>query len=262
MAIKIPRPATTRGSSLGKERLEIWQRFQRWIDEHSTSAWAFRGLGDKSFALLPSIGRLDLYSLSREQSVLEAFRRRVPQFIDDSSFGEWDHLALAQHHGLPTRLLDWTTNPLVAAYFAVTAPAAAVARSLGGKSVQMTPPNESIDCRIVARRVRQSDVVDPSAERKPFDIPDIRFVLPRTISNRIASQNGLFSIHPEPDVAWTAPLAISHHVFDIPASARTFFQRRLFYLGIDPLYVMGGLDGLGQRLAWQARLGIGLGAIK
>jgi hypothetical protein len=259
MAIRLRKVS---GPTIGRENLQIWQRFQRWIDDHSDSAWAFRGLGDQGFALLPTIGRIDHYSLSRERSVLSAFQRRVPQFIDDSGFGAWDHLALAQHHGLPTRLLDWTTNPLVAAYFAVMAEPGTIKRKIGGKMVGVVPPRENVACRIVARRVRQSDVIDPSVDQDPFAIAGVRFLLPRTVSHRIASQNGLFSIHPQPNQSWSAPLAKAADSFDIPGDARRFFQRRLFYLGIDPLYVMGGLDGLGQRLAWQARRSIGLGATK
>jgi hypothetical protein len=248
--------------TIGGENLRIWQAFERWIDDHSNSAWVFRGLGDAGFSLRPTIGRLEHYSLSYERSVLLGFQRRVPQFIDDSNFEAWDHLALAQHHGLPTRLLDWTTNPLVAAYFATTAEPSTIRRKVGVRMVGVVPPHDSVTCRIVARRVRQSEVIDPAIEKDPFDAAGVRFLLPRTISGRIASQNGLFSIHPQPDQAWEAPLEKDANIFDIPGSARGFFQRRLFYLGIDPLYVMGGLDGLGQKLAWQARRSIGMGAIK
>jgi len=250
------------GPKRGREQLAEWQRFQNWIDDRSNSAWAFRGLGDTGFPLVPTIGRLDPYSFSREQAVLEAFRRRVSQFIDDSNFGDWDYLALAQHHGLPTRLLDWTTNPLVAAYFAVMASPGAINVEVAGKLTLVVPPQEDVACRIVARRVRNADVIDPTSDSDPFAIAGIRFALPRTISTRIASQNGLFSIHAQPDQPWTPVSAKPADVFDIPGSARGFFQRRLFYLGIDALYIMGGLDGLGQRLAWQARRSIGLGAIK
>ena len=84
----------------------------------------FRGVTDKDYELVPSIGRNtgsgtggDISSLERE--LLEEFKRlSVPELtLPPTSEFEW--LFLAQHYGLPTRLLDWSTNPLVALYFAV-----------------------------------------------------------------------------------------------------------------------------------------------
>jgi hypothetical protein len=51
-------------------------------------------------------------------------------------------------------------------------------------------------------------------------------------------------------------------VFVIPGEMRGFFRQRLFYLGFDPQRIMGALDGLGSRLAWQYADRIGLGAVR
>ena len=76
------------------------------------------------------------------------------------------------------------------------------------------------------------------------------------------TQSGVFSFHPEPNVAWEEPLRSKANVFDIPGEMRAFFRQRLFYLGVDPQRIMGALDGLGSRLAWQYADRIGLGAVR
>src|ERR1700686_3047090 len=71
--------------------------------------------------LLPKIGRGSCKPglLDQEQRLFAEFRRRSAAYLDATNRDDWDMLAIAQHHGMATRLLDWTDNPLVALWFAV-----------------------------------------------------------------------------------------------------------------------------------------------
>jgi len=84
---------------------------------HWRSPYAYRGMSDSSWMLKTSLERLGSPPAKVEQPILRAFGK----YASSGAFSrnsEWERLAVAQHNGLPTRVLDWTASPLIAAHFA------------------------------------------------------------------------------------------------------------------------------------------------
>ncbi|MCU7837716.1 MAG: FRG domain-containing protein [gamma proteobacterium symbiont of Taylorina sp.] len=97
------------------EAVEIIRRKQ--IEFHSARRPLIRGERKASFKPTAGIFR-DKVSEKSEIAIFSEFQRHIPAHSDVNVADLWSVMSLAQHHGLPTRLLDWTINPLVAAYFA------------------------------------------------------------------------------------------------------------------------------------------------
>lgn len=109
-------------------RLQSWEQYLSVITDSRYRNWAFRGQRDASKPLFSAISRyLMAFSVDprawpeQEERVLRIFKRKAIHFLDhvperDDDF-QW--LALMQDHGAPTRLLDFTWSPYVAAFFAL-----------------------------------------------------------------------------------------------------------------------------------------------
>lgn len=227
--------------SLREAQEDAWQSFMSFADRHAQSTWMFRGLASTDYELQPKVGRPSIasYDQDRERTVFKSFVRRAKLFLPNQSLNGWDWLAVAQHYGLPTRLLDWTSNPLVAAYFAVS---------------EYPPGDRSQNAKIVAVRVKRFMNTDEVED--PFAVEKVGFVAPPLHVHRIASQRGFFTIHPDPGTPWEPDGIVT---FEIDQAFRRFFQRKLFYFGVDAAHIQADLEGVCKTLMWQYERGIAVG---
>ncbi|MGN1344123.1 MAG: FRG domain-containing protein, partial [Traorella sp.] len=106
-------------------RIRNWEELQEIIfkgvwDENLMryrSNFVYRGVSDAAFGLETKLNRVCSHDLTLERSLIRNFKKYAyAEGGNSKSF--WETISLAQHHGLPTRLLDWSYSPLVAAHFA------------------------------------------------------------------------------------------------------------------------------------------------
>lgn len=102
-------------------RLDSWQEFSKYIQQFS-ERWAFRGQSNAAWVLNNAIERTDFIRQHKriEAQFVAEFQRGALNYLTKDQTPEHliEWIALMQHHGAPTRLLDLTKSPFIAAYFA------------------------------------------------------------------------------------------------------------------------------------------------
>lgn len=106
-------PATPKGD------IQDVQDLLRIVDEAGGSTCWYRGHTDDRWTLVPSVARRREW-LQAENLMLKRFKQDAYPRLRYTLNSEWEWLLLAQHNGIPTRLLDWSENPLVGLYFSVS----------------------------------------------------------------------------------------------------------------------------------------------
>ena len=200
------------------------------VQSYGTDTVIYRGVTKDSHELIPDIGRYDGISSSKiereEKRILRMFKEQAVPYLRFIPRTEWEWLAIARHHGLPTRLLDWSRNSLVGAYFAVE-------KKHKGDSVVYAYHSE--------KYIRTDKKLDP------FAIDHVGKFIPTHITPRITAQVGVFTIHPEPK----SPFKSSDvDRLIIRSSAREKLKWILYRYGIHRASLFPDLDGLAWHLKW------------
>jgi hypothetical protein len=191
----------------------------------------YRGQLDLEWKLIPKVGRFELppsYTrIGVELGLLEYFKDRAIPFIEMEPKDNWDWLSLAQHHGLPTRLLDWTRNILVAAFFAV---------------------EHDYDSDSVIYAFKPEAKLRAEIKFDPFKLKDGVFAyMPRHTSRRVIAQQGCFTVYANPEIEAPSELLeryVIAHKFRHP------LKLLLNRYGINRSTLFPDLDGLAKYLEW------------
>lgn len=222
--------------------VKSFREFQEIILEIPTERFIlYRGQAqDKT--LLPKIARYSVPDAEEtEREMLEDFKRRSLHLIDTHPGNSWDWLALAQHHGMATRLLDWTENPLIALWF----------------SISSRQDETSSDYSVVwAFDVPKEDIVLSTEDQDPFKGRNVKVFKPNHITKRITSQFGWFTIHKSEENKRFVPFELnpdySKRIFKIKIDSKCFREckARLHNFGINSSSMYPDIDGLAKHVEW------------
>jgi FRG domain len=222
---------------------------------------AFRGVGRRGLDLRTGVMRLGGEPGAKERHLVRNFRKYARRsFVGDDSI--WNWLSLAQHHGLPTRLLDWSYSPYVALHFAT---ADAYDHEEEGEVWVVSLPEVNRDLPAplgglleeegshvftgemlssVAATLAHLDRLAPA----PFAL----FLEPPALSERIVNQAALFSLMSSSTARfdeWLRDRPAAWRRVVIPARLRREVRDRLDQVNLTERVLMPGLDGLSQWLA-------------
>jgi hypothetical protein len=238
-------------------RVESWEEFLGYITRPPYSNWAFRGERDERWPLYSSLSRyLQSFSIApkvwpeQEGRILRVFKRKAHQFLEkppalDDDF-QW--LALMQHHGAPTRLIDFTWSPYVAAFFALE-------RTIGDAVVWALNP-----ARVNSSRTPESVRMDPRLSRnfQRFYLEgNRRFIWmgePHTMNQRLIAQSGTFAVPGVLDVPVEDILSDGENTmakFVMAHAVRETGMRELYRMNITFATLFPDLDGLARSMGYE-----------
>ncbi|HWH55025.1 MAG TPA: FRG domain-containing protein [Gaiellaceae bacterium] len=250
-------------------RVASWTELQEQLFEEAwredlarhRSNFAFRGRADAAEGLETSLIRLGGDARTLEGYLVRNFRKYA-QDRDLPSDSVWDWLALGQHHGLPTRLLDWTYSPYVALHF-TTANHERFHRDGVVWTIDYVRAREVLpDALRDVLEHEGANVFTPELlERAAPGLRELDelaseacclFLEPPSLDARIVNQYALFSLLTDPTVPlddWLERHPELGRKLVIPAELKWEIRDKLDQANITERVLFPGLDGLTRWLA-------------
>lgn len=244
-----------------KELLSILTGLQRAI---GNNLW-FRGVRDKNFQLVPGLYRNGV--LASEASFVSGFLVGYRAYVATTPDNPWDLYSLMQHHGLPTRLLDWSRSPLHALFFSLQdleSEADCAVWAINPYELNsLTLGVDQLYCPggLASRAVRLPngetfnldsylpEALDPLDH---FQLPEAPIAIEARYSNaRVKSQLGCFTVHGSQDVpleSWFPEDSRNLFRLTIKAEQRRSFLEDLYVLGVNEETIYQDLDSLVMRI--------------
>lgn len=224
----------------------------------------YRGSSRASQPLVPSLyrhpGNMDVDNLlALEEQVIQRFRERGAPYEQVPNAETWEVIFLMQHFGVPTRLLDWTENPYIGLFFALTSPREESSEPAAVWILQPVAWNQealsdiSYDGGILSIGNDALDSYRPSAK------PQFMRVAPVGLygihnSPRIVAQRGVFTIFGKSTIPMEETFEDGDYLSDalvkveIPSAKIDELRRSLFAIGITDSVVYPDLSGLAREL--------------
>ena len=217
------------------------------VNAGNKSDFLFRGQSTDE-PLIPRIARLKPKGelLKIELLMLDEFKRLIPPFTEFEPKDKWDLLALAQHHGLPTRLLDWSYSAVAALWFCVEKPPKKDESS-----------GKLLDGVVWLLKTLPADFITFPTNESPDSQGKIRIYRPRAVSQRILAQTGVFTCH-ESTAEGRFDSLESNEAYKnrlvrigIPASSFHDIRDQLDASGVSSVSLFPDLDGLAAHLQFR-----------
>lgn len=218
----------------------------------------YRGHRDRTWLLEPSVYRNERHR-REERAMLARFRQQAASAGLGHAFDEWGWITFAQHHALPTRLLDWTESPLVALFFAcemeppddrhpVEADGEFFAIEPCGLNQEAGDSDAGNPC-LLHDSTAPLDHYRPGKDGQHSSKP--RSVIAPMVFDRIRFQSGCFTVEQTPDPTTSRePLrqAKSLQSFLIPGRVKRGMREQLDALGFNEVTVYRDLDRIAKRI--------------